>query len=286
VHGLDPGILGFEFPATRGAAGIAIREGRATVSREYGELADPVPNEAYEGFTDALVAPMRWSDDVQGVLGVGRRGAQPFGRRDANVLEAFAGLASLALRNAETFTHSSRQARVQRGFYRIASILGQSLSRAATLEAVAQAAAEALGGAAAAVLVPQGRRLALAGRYELADRFAELLETGVDEGGGPLARAAARRACSRRRPSPTTSACPRRGATRRARTATARSSPCRSRYRDTKKAGSSPSSSPRSASSATTTSSSRAISPTRRGAHSSAASSSRRSGTRARSRSS
>jgi PAS domain S-box-containing protein len=190
VHGLDARVVGFEFTATRGVAGLAIREGRAMIASEYGQLVDPVPNDAYDGFTDALVAPMRWSDDVQGALGVGRRGGRAFTRRDADVLEAFAGLASLALRNAETFSQSSRQARVQRGFYRIASILGQSLSRAATLEAVAQAAAEALGGAAAAVLVPQGRRLSLAGRYEVATRFAELLEEGIEQGDGPLARAA------------------------------------------------------------------------------------------------
>ncbi len=159
VHGFEGGLVGFEFPATLGLAGLAIREGRALVGSEYGELADAVPHAAYAGFTDAIVAPMRWSDDVQGVLGVGRRTGRPFGPPDVDVLEAFAGLASLALRNAETFSRSSRQARVQRGFYRIASVLGQSLSRTATLEAVAQAAAEALGGSAAAVLMPQGQRL-------------------------------------------------------------------------------------------------------------------------------
>src|SRR5581483_614299 len=103
----------------------------------------------------------------------------------------FAGLASLALRNAETYTRSSRQARVQRGFYRIASVLGQSLSRSATLDAVAQAAAEALGGAAAAVLMPAGRRLVLAGRYQLDAAFADAVRDGIETGDGPLARAAA-----------------------------------------------------------------------------------------------
>src|SRR6202007_2824935 len=97
----------------------------AMIANEYDELVDPVPNDAYDGFTDAIVAPMRWNAGAQGVLGVGRRTGRPFGPRDADVLEAFAGLASLALRNAETFTRSSRQARVQRGFYRIRALLGQ-----------------------------------------------------------------------------------------------------------------------------------------------------------------
>jgi PAS domain S-box-containing protein len=190
VQGFPDELVGFEFPATRGLAGVAIREGRPMTGSRYDELADAVPSEAYAGFTDALVAPMRWSDEVQGVLGVGRRSTNPFTERDAEVLEAFAGLASLALRNAETFTRSTRQARVQRGFYRIASVLGQSLSRAATLDAIAQAAADALGGAAAAVLMPNGRRLALAGSYQLSDRFAAVLREGVERGNGPLVRAA------------------------------------------------------------------------------------------------
>ncbi|MCW2976578.1 MAG: sensor signal transduction histidine kinase, partial [Actinomycetia bacterium] len=129
VHGFDDSLVGFEFPADAGLAGQAIHEGRPLVAADYAHLAEQVPHDAYDGFTDVIVAPMRWSDEMQGVLGVGRRGSRPFDRREVEVLEAFAGLASLALRNAETFTRSSRQANVQRGFYRIASVLGQSLSR-------------------------------------------------------------------------------------------------------------------------------------------------------------
>jgi len=186
VRGLDSSLVGFEFPATRGLAGVAIREGRPLALGEYAELADGVPHEAYRAFTDAVVAPMRWSEEIQGVLGAGRTDGQPFSARDIEAIEAFAGLASLALRNAETFTRSSRQARVQRGFYRIASILGQSLSRTATLDAVAQAASEALGGDVAAVLMPQRGRLTVAGSHELPPSFPESLA-----GDGTLARAAA-----------------------------------------------------------------------------------------------
>ena len=190
VHGFEPALVGFEFGAAQGLAGLAIREGRALVGSAYDELADPVPHASYAGFTDAIVAPMRWSDDVQGVLGVGRRSGQPFAQRDAEVLEAFAGLASLALRNAETFARSSRQARVQRGFYRVASVLGQSLSRSATLEAVAQAAAEALGGAGAAVLMPQPGALAVAGSQGLPQQFAAALAERIEAGEGLLPRVA------------------------------------------------------------------------------------------------
>src|SRR4029079_16763717 len=190
VHGFDRSLLGFEFPLGQGLAAAAVREGRPLIESAYGEIAAPVPHPAYDGFTDVITAPMFWSDEVHGVLGVGRREGRRFVERDANILEAFAGLASLALRNAEMFTQSARQARIQRGFSRIASWLGQSLPRAATLEAVAQAAAEALGGSSAAVLVPSSGRLEAVGAYELPEDLGHIFEGRAAEQQGPLFRAA------------------------------------------------------------------------------------------------
>ena len=89
------------------------------------------------------------------------------------------------------FTQSARQARVQQGFYRIASVLGQSLSRPATLEAVAQAAAEALGGSSAAVLVRSSGRLEAVGTYELPADLREILTERAWGEQSPLFRAAA-----------------------------------------------------------------------------------------------
>ena len=190
VNGFDPSLLGFEFPPDQGLAGAAVREGQPLIESAYGEIASPVPHPAYDGFTDVITAPMFWSDEVRGVLGVGRREGRRFTEQDANILEAFAGLASLALRNAEMFTQSARQARIQRGFYRIASVLGQSLSRAATLEAVAQAAAEALGGSSAAVLVPSSGRLEAVGAYDLPADLREILAERTWGHQSPLFRAA------------------------------------------------------------------------------------------------
>src|SRR4051812_27264624 len=191
VHGFDRSLLSFEFPMGQGLAGAAIREGRPLIESAYGEISTPVPHPAYDGFTDVITAPMFWSDEVRGVLGVGRREGRPFTPRDADILEAFAGLAALALRNAEMFTQSARQARIQQGFYRIASVLGQSLSRPATLEAVAQAAAEALGGSSAAVLVRSSGRLEAAGTYELPADLREILTERAWGEQSPLFRAAA-----------------------------------------------------------------------------------------------
>jgi PAS domain S-box-containing protein len=149
VHGLDPGLVGFEFAPGDGDGST-------------------VPNPAYAGVSRALVAPMVWGGETLGVIGACARDAsRSFDRDDADLLEAFASLASLALRNAETFAERSRQARVQRGFYRIAALLGEPLSLDEAYDAAAQAAAEALGGSFAAVLVQGASGLTVVGGFEL-----------------------------------------------------------------------------------------------------------------------
>ncbi len=194
ANGLTEGIVGFEFPAEKGLAGRAIARGRPVLSDDYAQLPESIPHPAYESFRSAIVAPMRWSGEVKGVLGVGSRDPnRRFTPAQADLLDAFANLAALSLRNAESYEERSRQARVQRGFYRIASILGEPISLEETLDALAQAASEALGGASAAVLMPVGDDLGLAGLHGLPGLLVRFLEEGLGEPGGPL------RSCARGR---------------------------------------------------------------------------------------
>ena len=288
VHGSLEGIVGFEFPADRGLAGRAIARGRPVLSDDYANLPEAVPHPGYEGFRSAIVAPMRWSGEVMGILGVGTRDpARRFTQADAGLLEAFANLAALALRNAESFAERSRQARIQRGFYRIAAVLGQPISREETFDALAQAASDALGGASAAVLMPGEDDLRLDGMHELPGLLVQFLEKGLGDPTGPL-RAAARNGRVLGRAPARGRRALRRGVARtsRARAAPSRCWPCRSRRRAPTRARSCSSSSPRSGASPTTTSSSPATSREPRAARSSAASCSKPSGRPARSRSS
>jgi two-component system, OmpR family, phosphate regulon sensor histidine kinase PhoR len=194
VHGLDPSLVGFEFPSGLGLAGHAIEEGAPAVDDNYGQIVEPVPHSAYKDFAAAIVAPMAWTGETRGVLGVGSLDpARVFAESDVEALASFATLASLALRNAESFEQRERQARVESGFSRIASLLGEPVSLTATLDAVAQAAAEALGGDIAAVLTAGADGHRLAGGHALPERLrqafanglpdgAEVLEHGVREG--------------------------------------------------------------------------------------------------------
>ncbi len=186
VHGLPNELIGFEFPADQALAGRAIKRGRPVLSEDYDEAGE-APHDAYDGFVSAIVAPMTWSGKMRGVLGVGTRArGRAFAQGDADLLEAFATLASLALRNAESFEERSRQARTERGFYRISSVLAQPLSYGETLNAVAQAASEALGGKCAAVLMPSAGELHLVGSFELPRAVTALVERGVGEPDDPL----------------------------------------------------------------------------------------------------
>jgi PAS domain S-box-containing protein len=175
VHGLSSDLVGFEFTPEHGVAGAAIVAMRPVSVDDYETLAAPVPNAAYEGFSRALVAPMVWGGETLGVIGVGIHEAdRAFGGDDEDLLGAFASLASLALRNAETFAERSRQARVQRGFYRIASLLGEPLSLGEAYDAAAQAAADALGADFAAVLVREASELVVVGGHDLPAEVREL----------------------------------------------------------------------------------------------------------------
>ena len=73
---------------------------------------------------------------------------------------------------------------------RIAAVLGKPLSRRATLEAVAQAAAEALGASSAAVIVPSGGRLESLGSHGLPATLLGFFADRLVEPDGTLARLA------------------------------------------------------------------------------------------------
>jgi PAS domain S-box-containing protein len=158
VHGLDESLVGFEFRPEGG-----VLEGRPVVS-------NAPPHPAYRGFARTVVAPMAWAGDTLGALTVtSKEGGPSFSGAELELLAAFASLASLALRNAEMFADRSRQARIQRGFYRIATLLGEPVSLQETYDAAAQAAAEALGGEVAAVVAGPATRLAVVGGFGLSD---------------------------------------------------------------------------------------------------------------------
>jgi PAS domain S-box-containing protein len=181
--------LGRELPP-HGTHAEAIETGRPVLRTDFARSEDPPPSENFAAFEEVMVAPMTWLGEVRGVLGVCSREAGRFDSSELELLEGFARFASLASHNAESFEERERQARIQRGFYRIAEVLGSPLSLAETFDALAQAAAEALGADAAVVLEPNGDGLTLAGSYELPRALATRLEEGLPRSATPFLAAA------------------------------------------------------------------------------------------------
>ena len=108
VHGLDRRSSASS-SRRRGSTGLAIRASGRCASDARELDARPCRTRRTRGSRARSSAPMTWCGEVRGVLGVGTRDPRAaFERADAELLEAFAGLVSLALRNAESFEQSVR----------------------------------------------------------------------------------------------------------------------------------------------------------------------------------
>jgi PAS domain S-box-containing protein len=189
VFGLPESELGRRIPPA-GTHAAAIETGRPVLKRDFARTEDPPPSRNFKEFEEVMVAPMTWLGEVRGVLGVCSRESGRFFAPDLELLDAFARFASLASHNAESFEERERQARIQQGFYGIAEVLGSTLSLAETLTALAQAAAEALGGESAVVLGPDGDGLRMAGSHDVPPALAKRLADGIPASATPFPAAA------------------------------------------------------------------------------------------------
>ncbi|HEY7560717.1 MAG TPA: GAF domain-containing protein [Gaiellaceae bacterium] len=178
VAGLPEWNVGRQIPP-EGTIGRALETGGSILTHDFAATEQPPPSPPYAVFNDVMAAPITWLGEARGALGVCSREAGRFDAGDVELLEAFARFASLALHNAESFEERARQAGVERGFFRIAEVLGSSLSLAETLDALAQAACEALGGTSALVAELRGDALVLAGAHELPRSISERFADGV-----------------------------------------------------------------------------------------------------------
>ena len=103
---------GSSSPLDRGIVGRGGRERPVGRGSDYARLAAAVPNPVYGG--SPTRSSRRWSGRARRAacsgIGVATPGGRSFDAADVELLEAFAWLASLALRNAESFEERTRQA--------------------------------------------------------------------------------------------------------------------------------------------------------------------------------
>jgi PAS domain S-box-containing protein len=134
------------------------------------------------GSQAVLAVPILVFEDLIGVLSLHRRERWRWSRDEIALTETVAREIGLAIHIARLLRENERRAAQQAAFFRIAAILGQSLSLSATLDALGQAAKEAFDGASAAVFMPRGRDLELAASVGLPPQLATDLEDGLPEG--------------------------------------------------------------------------------------------------------
>jgi PAS domain S-box-containing protein len=143
------------------------------------------------GSRAVLAAPIVVFDEFIGVLALHRARPGHWTQEQISLTEAVAREIGLALHVARLLRENQRGIAQQSAFFRIAALLGQSLSLSATFEALAQASSEALGGAFAAVLMPRGASLELAASASLPADLKEVLERGLPASAECLSAAAA-----------------------------------------------------------------------------------------------
>jgi len=133
------------------------------------------------GSRAVLAVPIVVFDELIGVLALHRKKPGRWTSDEVALTEAVAREIGLAVRVASLFRENERRIAQQSAYFRIAELLGESLSLSATVNALAQAANEALDGAFAAVLTPRGSGLELEGSAALPAALVKALQDGVPE---------------------------------------------------------------------------------------------------------
>jgi PAS domain S-box-containing protein len=113
------------------------------------------------GSRAVLAVPIVIFDELIGVLGLHRNEPGRWGEEEIALTEAVAREIGLAVRVAQLLRENEERMDQQGALFRIAAQLSESLSLSDTLDGLAQAANDALGGAFSAVLMPRGGTLEL-----------------------------------------------------------------------------------------------------------------------------
>ena len=142
------------------------------------------------GSRAVLAVPIVIFDELIGVLALHRNTPGRWGDEEIALTEAVAREIGLAVRVAQLLRENEERMAQQGSLFRIAALLAESLSLSDTLEALAQAAKEVLGGAFAAVLMPRGGTLELAAGAGLPRVLTEALEDRLPESANCLHAAA------------------------------------------------------------------------------------------------
>jgi PAS domain S-box-containing protein len=171
---------------------------RETVAIEDVRVAPELRDPSLDGIetlievgTRAVIAvPIVVFDELIGVLALHRSEVRRWTAEEIALTEAVARETGLAIHAARLLRENERRMAQQTAFFRIAAMLGQSLSLSATLDALAHVACDAFAGDSAAVLMPRAAGLELAASVRLPDTLGAVLAEGLPDAAESLEAAA------------------------------------------------------------------------------------------------
>ncbi|RKQ85031.1 diguanylate cyclase (GGDEF)-like protein [Solirubrobacter pauli] len=103
--------VGARIKPGEGAAGRVFASGKAFITQDYQQLGGFTQHPQRPELMTAVSVPMYWDDELRGALSVAWKRRRFVHDEDVRTLEAIAGLATVACRNAEAFEHVQHVAR-------------------------------------------------------------------------------------------------------------------------------------------------------------------------------
>jgi diguanylate cyclase (GGDEF)-like protein len=110
-YGVADNWAGVALAPGEGAAGRVLVTGRPFRTNDYDRDVEASEHESMVGFRSALAVPMAWDDKLRGAVSLGWKTRRHFFDHEVRTVEAIAGLASVACRNAEAYEHVQHVAR-------------------------------------------------------------------------------------------------------------------------------------------------------------------------------
>src|SRR3954452_25375353 len=104
-------LVGRRVEPGSGLVGRTMAEGRPMFTSGYQRDVEPSPEGSFHDVRTALAAPMRWEGELRGVLWVGYSADHAVLESDLTLLESFAELAAVAMRNASVHAGLAEAAR-------------------------------------------------------------------------------------------------------------------------------------------------------------------------------
>jgi len=103
--------VGVRIAPGEGAAGRVFETGKPFITQDYQQLGGVQDHPARAELMTAVSVPMYWDDELRGALSVAWKRRRFVHDEDVRTLDAIAGLATVACRNAEAFEHVQHIAR-------------------------------------------------------------------------------------------------------------------------------------------------------------------------------